>query len=50
MFYVFPYTQTYDIAIYWLAKKFVRDFPYHLTEKPKRTFWPAQYFACKFSR
>ena len=26
-----------------LAKKFVRVFPYHLMEKPERTFWPTQY-------
>ena len=25
-----------------LAKKFVRIFPLHLTERPKRTFWPTQ--------
>ena len=27
-----------------LAKKFIRIFPQHLTEKPKRTFWPTQYY------
>ena len=25
-----------------LAKKFVQIFPYNVTEKPKRTFWPTQ--------
>ena len=27
-----------------LTKKFVQVFPLHLTEKPKGTFWPTQYF------
>ena len=27
-----------------LAKKFVQVFPYNVTEKPKQTFWPTQFF------
>ena len=37
-------THVVHIVFIGLAKKFIQGFPYDVTEKPKWSFWPTQYF------
>ena len=43
IFLLHTHTHTHTPTHTGLAKKFVPIFPYHLTEKPKQTFWPTQH-------